>query len=154
MDTNKLILLFQIISIPKSHLLKIHSYLGYHSMFHSIYFRAFLEISLGWCVVWTSLRVTYPPENACRISLFSNERRVVTHQCHCSSQQNACLTFSPLVQKNLAFGWKQSWLLCNALQPCSKCFIWHLCAKMWPQLSSAVMHTHFSIADQIFKMNP
>lgn len=73
------------------------------------------------CHVWTSLRVTYPPENACRVSLFSNERRVVFHQCHFSSQQNACLTFSPLVLKNLPFGWKQSWLLCTALQLCSKC---------------------------------
>lgn len=112
LDTNKCILLFQIINIPNPHLLKIHSY---HSMSHSIYFQAFLESSLGRCAVWTSLRVTYPPENACRVSLFSNERCVVFHQCHCSSQQNACLTFSPLVQKNSAFRWKQSWLLCSAL---------------------------------------
>lgn len=81
---NKCVLSFQVISILS---VKIPSHLGYSRMSHSIYFQAFLESSLGRCAVWTSLRVTYPPENACRVSLFSNERLVVFHQCHFSSQQ-------------------------------------------------------------------
>lgn len=128
---------------------KIPSHSGYRRMSPSIYFPVFLESSLGGFEhPWG-----WPAHQRMHAESASSQMSSVWFSTNVTApvNKNACLTFSPLVQKNLVFGWKQRWLLCTALQPCFRCFTWHLCTE-----TSAVIHTFFFfIHYQIFtiKMN-
>jgi len=95
LNKNKCVLSFQVISILS---VKIPSHLGYSRMSHSIYFQAFLESRLG--------RLNIPEGDLATRECMQSQPLPNRAPCGFSPMSllqstNACLTFSPWVQKNL-----------------------------------------------------